>query len=623
MTLKLGVYKPNLLLEMYHNMGTVSSETNIVSNYEKDPDGNVYGVNNYLTSIGLSRDLNDDKTNIVIDVPSGKIKDYYADGELPFNNSGASPYQYVVELMETTADLDIDKGWQLNLRDLVIPQVPIVNNWKTKGTAIREFNLQLPVRFKSNYSYGIYVGPRYNNNPLLQNDVLRSLYELFRKVSTLSNPFGITIIVNSITRNDNIANIVTPIINQAKTAGLDDKWLNILLIKCNDSVDLSDAPANVFVFDQGGWNHENGINDKFKARATGANWIVSDTTRDKTKGLMYNSFLHFEKTTDDYVSDNISYTSDTGFDKTITYNMPIITKGLGQGENNRAFCAYNNLRSQFTIGVAVDDLNSGKVTNYTNGVTSTNNDVSTIVNVAKVPTNNVNIDSDSSYYGIKGYSVYQSLINVNNRLNEINFNHPISSNDNIRGSYTPLIDLTEANDELFSKADYKKTTDAFSGAKIRMDSYGETIKQIGLNTSNTYITYNGNPSNKGYVIIKNIDDAQFGNNIFLTYSKNIDVPADHNETVKDLTDTFVYNTFNKETYGTVSYLATKNDTPVNPADQLTDGEYNFVVKSDAGNMLELKVTVKKEKPNNGYNIHITLIKGVIDPNAFANETWWS
>jgi len=238
MTLKLGVYKPNLLLEMYNKF----DESNFEQNYLSSPNGSNYGVNNYLTSIGLSRDVSDDKTNIVIDVPSGKIKDYYADGELPFNNSGCSPYQFVVELMETLGDDGIDRAWNLNLRDLVIPQTPIVSDWKTKGTAIREFNLQLPVRFKSNYSYGVYVSPRYSNNPAIAREILESLYSLFRKVSALTNPFGITIIMNSITSSDNITDLVTPILNQAKTAGLDDKWLNILLIKCNDSVDFSDAP---------------------------------------------------------------------------------------------------------------------------------------------------------------------------------------------------------------------------------------------------------------------------------------------------------------------------------------------------------------------------------------------
>lgn len=619
MTLKLGVYKPNLLLEMYHNM----DEANIISNYEKDPDGTIYGVNNYLTSIGLSRDLNDDKADIVIDVPSGKIKDYYADGELPFNNSGTSPYQYVVELMETIADDGPEIGWNLNLRDLVIPQAPITNDWKTKGTAIREFNLQLPVRFKSNYSYGVYVGARYSGSPANKQSVLDYLYSLFRKVSSLANPFGVTIIVNSITENDNINNIITPIINQAKTANLDDKWLNILLIKCNSAVDLSDAPNNVIVFDKGGWNHDTGINDKFKTRATGANWVVSEAPRDKAKGLMYNSFLHFDKTTDPSVFEDISYTSDTGFDKTINYGNQVIMKGLGQGENNHAECVYNNAASQFHFDADVDDLNNGDVTNFTNGTASTDNDVSIIVNVAKVPTNSVDVDSESSYSAIKGYLTSQSKNNVNNLLNEINFKTTISYDDNIRGSYTPLIDLTEANPELFTSPELLGTNDTFSGAKIRMDSYGETIKQIGLDSTNTYITYTGNPANKGYVIIKNIDDAQLIGNIFLTYSKNVDVPADRDETVKDLTDTFVYNTFNKETYGTVSYSATKGGLSVDPNDKLTDGEYDFVVKSEAGNMFELKVTVKKEKPNKGYNIHVTLIKGVIDPNAFANESWWS
>lgn len=629
--LKLGTYNPYITVKMFSGLSQL--EPNWKSDYLRNPNFLVndlkagksvqYPINNYVSPVGLYRgapqNANHKYSSIVIDTPSGAIDGSDEAGEVPFNNGGTTPYQYVVELMETYSSTSFNDYPDWNYRGLVLPTASVKSNWLKYKDLLGSFNVQVPIKFNSNYAYGVYLnGDLTKDQGTFTSIITAQLGQLFGTVGKLHVPFKVVVIVNA-QESDTEATLTTPIINQATTSGLDQKYLDIFVIDTTGK--FKATAANVYTFSMAGWNTTD--NGSFATHATSGGWVVS-TDDDQSAKPYYTSFLNVEKA--DSANINNKELSGLGFLpdlKPNTISVPLLKQGLGNTpvkilSTDKLSLTFNDLKA-LTKQVTTDASSVG------------NDGMLPVIVVAKRVTNTV----DKSTYTNQfiGYSNLGQDTDVNINAYRVDGDDTPQSFLMLPGA-SQLMDTQKADTNLGISQLTHGDLQNYYGVNRRLDAYNGKVTQLTLDDLNRYQLYeNGRAEQSDNLLLtQDLQNESIGSdgkliNRYLTTQTQLQ--ADDGATWQTVINKFnKLNLLNLDTLGgTLNYHVQDDNyhTP-NLTDPVSAGTWTVTINLNINPdmMLQYKVNVKPGEQLDGWNISVILTKTIVPNDTdLSNEDWWS
>ena len=629
--LKLGTYNPYITVKMFS--GLSSLEPNWKTDYLRDPNTLVndlktgksvqYPVNNYVSPIGLYRgapqNANHNYSSIVIDTPSGAIDGSDEAGEVPFNNGATTPYQYVVELMETYSLASGSDYPDWDYRGLVLPTTSVKSNWSKYKDLLSSFNVQLPIKFNSNYAYGVYLnGDLTKDQSTFTSIITMQLGQLFGTVGKLRFPFKVVVIVNA-QEGDTEATLTTPIINQATTSGLDQKYLDIFVIDTTGK--FKATAANVYTFTMAGWNATD--NGSFATHATAGGWVVS-TDDDKSAKPYYTSFLNVEKAD----SANITNKELSGLGflpdlKPNTASVPLLNQGLNSTPVK--------VLSTDKVSLTLNDLKTLRK-QVTTAANSVNNDAMLpIVVVAKRARNTVD---DSTYTNqFTGYSNLGEETKVNINAYRVDGDDTPESFLMFPGA-SQLMDTQKADTNLGISQLTADDLQNYNGVNKRLDAYNGKVTQLILDDLNRYQLYeNGSQQQSDNLLLtQDLQDesSNTGGKLINRYlTTQTQLQAADGVTWQTVIDKFnKLNLLNTDTLGgTLNYQVQDDNyhTP-NLTDPVSGGNWTVTINLNINPdmMLQYKVNVKPAEQLDGWNVSVILTKTIVPTGTdLSTEDWWS
>lgn len=629
--LKLGTYNPYITVKMFS--GLSSLEPNWKADYLRDPNTLVndlkegksvqYPVNNYVSPVGLYRgapqNANYNYSSIVIDTPSGAIDGSDESGEVPFNNGAATPYQYVVELMETYSLASSSNYPDWDYRGLVLPTVAVKSNWSKYKDLLSSFNVQVPIKFNSNYAYGVYLnGDLTNNQSTFTSIITTQLGPLFGAVGKLHVPFKVVVIVNA-QEGDTEATLTTPIINQATTSGLDQKYLDIFVIDTTGS--FKATASNVYTFTMAGWNTTD--NGSFATHASAGSWVVS-TDDDQSAKPYYTSFLNVEKAD----SANITNKELPGLG-----HLPDLKPNTGSGTllNQGLGVKPVNIVSTDKVSLSFNDLKTLKK-QVTTGASAVYNDAMLpVIVVAKRATNTVDTSTYTNQF--TGYSNSGQKTKVNINAYRVDGDDTPESFLMFPGA-SQLMDTQKADANLGISQLTSYDLQNYNGVNQRLDAYNGKVTQLTLDDSNQYKLYeNGSAQQSDNLLLaQDLQDESSSTdgkliNRYLTTQTQLQ--AEDGVTWQSVIDKFnKLNLLNPDTLGgTLNYqVQDDNYNTPNLTDPVSAGNWTVTINLNINPnmMLQYKVNVKPAEKLDGWNITVILSKTIVPSGTdLSAEEWWS
>ena len=157
----------------------------------------VVKFDNFIPDFALSREpfsmnKGNYEHNFVLDMPSGLSHKLGEKLNSPFNNSGTSQFQRVLEVMKFLGFSNLNTSISdYNTDPYIFPSSESLND-SEKIQDITNFNISLPVRFNSNYAYTCIVNSDFDNN---KTKILSDFTDLIQKDQTLKNPFEVVVLI--------------------------------------------------------------------------------------------------------------------------------------------------------------------------------------------------------------------------------------------------------------------------------------------------------------------------------------------------------------------------------------------------------------------------------------------